>query len=147
MLTGRTAVTTDGDTYYYYFNKAGNTNTAGDFGMALTSTVKDGYLYGKNGRCLAAEDGNSFAVYEVSNIGKYNDGTGLYEIKLPGKTGGTEKVIDSTIPDEAKKADVDAAYIVVSKTGRIKQSGTATIDGIKYTIKNYKVVNTNAIDN
>ena len=147
MLTGRTAVTTDGDTYYYYFNKAGNTNTAGDFGMALTSTVKDGYLYGRNGRCLAAEDGNSFAVYEVSNIGKYNDGTGLYEIKLPGKTGGTEKVIDSTIPDEAKKADVDAAYIVVSKTGRIKQSGTATIDGIKYTIKNYKVVNTNAIDN
>ena len=42
--------------------------------------------------------------------------------------------------------DMDAAYVIVSRSGRIKQNGTATIDGIKYKIDKYKVVNSEVID-
>ncbi len=153
LMTGRTAVTKDGETFYYYFNKTGNQNTAVNYGKALTSTVKDGYLYGKDGRCLTADDGNSYALYKVTDIWEdhYETATDLDNddhtavqrkgIKIAGKTGAAS-IIDGVKPTD----DVDDAYVVVSQSGRIKQSGTATIDGIRYTIKDYKVTNTKAID-
>ena len=134
LMTGRTAVTKDGETFYYYFNKTGNQNTATNYGKALTSTVKDGYLYGKDGKCLTADDGNSYAVYAVADISASG-------IEVFGKTGD-----DRVITVDAPNADMDAAYVIVSKSGRIKQNGTATIDGIKYKIDKYKVVNSEVID-
>ena len=153
LMTGRTAVTKDGETFYYYFNKTGNQNTAVNYGKALTSTVKDGYLYGRDGRCLTADDGNSYALYRVDAIeeGHYATTTDLPSTTVTTKTPGIKiatktTIIDSNVPDEAQKNGVDAAYVVVSQSGRIKQSGTATIDGVRYTIKDYKVINTKAID-
>ncbi|MCI9048620.1 MAG: hypothetical protein HFG71_15475, partial [Hungatella sp.] len=155
LMTGRTAIEEDGETFYYYFNKTGNQNTAEDYSRALTSTVKDGYLYGTSGRCLTADNGNTYAIYRVADIAEthyYNssdkllatagaDNTTGFGIKISGKTGATS-IIDTTFD----QAQVDAAYVVVSQSGRIKQSGTATIDGVRYTIKDYKVTNTKAID-
>ncbi len=67
--------------------------------------------------------------------------TPVQGIKIAGKSGATS-IIDTDYDSTA----VDGAYVVVSQSGRIKQSGTATIDGVRYTIKNYKVTNTKAID-
>ena len=152
LMTGRTAVTEDGETFYYYFNKTGNQNNSENYGKALVSTVKDGYLYGTNGRCLTADNGNSYAVYKVDDIkGDHylnakdmpteTETTPVQGIKIAGKSGATS-IIDTDYDSTA----VDGAYVVVSQSGRIKQSGTATIDGVRYTIKNYKVTNTKAID-
>ena len=155
LMTGRTAIEEDGETFYYYFNKTGNQNTAEDYGRALTSTVKDGYLYGKSGRCLTADNGNTYAIYRVADIAETHyqngsdkvltaagaDNTPGFGIKISGKTGAAS-IIDTTFDS----TQVDGAYVVVSQSGRIKQSGTATIDGVRYTIKDYKVTNTKAID-
>ena len=127
-------MTKDGETFYYFFNKSGNQNSADDYGKALTATVKDGYLYGRDGRCLTADDGNSYAVYAVADISAAG-------IEVFGKTGD-----DRVITVDAPNADMDAAYVIVSRSGRIKQNGTATIDGIKYKIDKYKVVNSEVID-
>ena len=150
-MTGRTAVTKDGETFYYYFNKTGNQNTSADYGVALHSTVKDGYLYGKDGRCLTNDDGNSYSVYKVADIGENHhvnsdDRTGATEfgIKLSGKSGDTSIITTDAHADAV--AGIGDTCVVVSKSGRIKQSGTATIDGIRYTIKDYKVINTKAVD-
>lgn len=138
LMTGRTAVTKDGETFHYYFNKSGNTNDATNYGKALTSEVKDGYLYGRDGRCVTADDGNAYAIYAVEAVG--NDAE---EIKLPG-----DKVINDDIPGTTNTQDdaMNGAYVIVSRTGRIKQSGTATIDGVRYTIKDYKVTGQRVID-
>ena len=135
LMTGRTAVTKDGETFYYYFNKTGNSNNATNYGKALVSAVKDGYLYGRDGRCLTADDGNSYAIYRVSDVAT----NGVITIN----PGANAKTITTDAPDNSA---VTTAYIVVSKTGRIKQSGTATIDGVKYTISNYKVTDSKVID-
>ncbi len=156
LMTGRTAVTKDGETFYYYFNKSGNQNTATNYGKALTSTVKDGYLYGRDGKCLTADDGNSYALYRVSDIKEnhYETATDLQNstnnavqtegIKIAGKSGASSIITDAPHPDTT--AAVNDVYVVVSQSGRIKQSGTATIDGVRYTIKDYKVIDNVAID-
>ena len=157
LMTGRTAVTKDGETFYYYFNKSGNQNTSANYGVALTSTVKDGYLYGRNGRCLTNDDGNSYTVYKVDDIAELHwantadtdpeDGTTpVNGIKLSGKSTVITNAVHDDASDEVKAEGTSNTCIVVSKSGRIKQSGTATIDGIRYTIKDYKVINTKAVD-
>ena len=158
LMTGRTAVTKDGETFYYYFNKSGNQNTTGSYGKALTSTVKDGYLYGKDGSCLTADDGNSYAVYRVSDLAEAHfdnatdsnneEGTlaSVNGIKLAGKSGAGSIITTAPHADTVDGSRIEEAFVVVSKSGRIKQNGTATIDGIKYSIKDYKVVNTTPID-
>ena len=106
MQTGRTAITVDGDTYYYYFSKDSTYP-----GYAYTNVVKDGYLYGQDGKCVVADDGNSYMEYI-----------------LP------ENVIDMSKKDGtffAKTGD----SVIVSRTGKVKTTGTVTIDGTKYTIK------------
>ena len=61
-------------------------------------------------------------------------------IKLVGKTG-----VASVITDEAPEGMSDA-FVIVSRSGRIKQNGTATIDGIRYKLDGYKVTNMDVID-
>ena len=108
MQTGRTAITKDGETYYYYFSKDSKYP-----GYAYTNAVQDGYLYGSDGKCIMAEDGNSYMLYtlptDIYNRNKKNaDGTPV-------------------VLEEGKS-------VIVSRTGKIKTSGTATIDGVKYTV-------------
>ena len=108
MQTGRTAITKDGDTYYYYFSKDSKYP-----GYAYTNAVQDGYLYGADGRCVVAESGNSHMVYV-----------------LP------ENVTIMSKKEDGHLLTISAGdAVIVSRTGKIKTSGTVTIDGVKYTIK------------
>ena len=116
MQTGRTAITKDGETYYYYFSKDSTYP-----GYAYTNAIQDGYLYGADGKCVVAEAGNSHMVYvlphSVMIINKKDKDTGLPKTISAGSS------------------------VVVSRTGKVKTSGTITIDGVKYTIdsSNYTV--------
>ena len=122
MQTGRVAVTQEGETSYYYFEK---NSKAADYGKAYTNAIKDGYLYGADGKCVVAEDNNSYEVYQL-----------------------TEAV---AIKDSVNGKEVPAnEYVVVSKTGKVKKNGTVTIDGVKYTIgggdRPYQVTDTKVLD-
>ena len=108
MQTGRTAITKDGDTYYYYFSKDSKYP-----GYAYTNAVQDGYLYGADGRCVVAESGNSHMVYVLPETVQI----------MSKKENGQQKTI------------AGGSAVIVSRTGKIKTSGTVTIDGVKYTIK------------
>lgn len=109
METGKTTITYDGDSYSYYFR---------DNGSAYTNIVKSNSAYDDLGVCIDASDGNSNSIKEISTIGL--DSTGTYRLEIEGK-----KYTEGTI--------------VVSSSGKIKKSGTVTIDGTKYIIENYVV--------
>ena len=122
MQTGRVAVTQDGETSYYYFEK---NSKAADYGKAYTNAIKDGYLYGNNGKCVVAEDGNSYEVYHL---------------------GETVTIKDSVNGDVVPSG----SDVVVSKTGKVKKNGSVTIDGVKYTIggnnQPYVITDTDVLD-
>ena len=80
-------------------------------GEAYVNEIQSNSAYGVNGVRLEAEDGNSYSLYHVGS-----------EI-LP-----TLKTSDGTY---------DAGTIAVSASGKVKKSGSVTIDGVKYTIKDY----------
>jgi hypothetical protein len=95
MITGKTTVTDDGETYNYYFDKT--------TGAAITNIVKDGIVYGPTGDRIDADDGNSNMVYTVGEAGiaysKAANGTGFVEgdriiVSSTGKlrTSGTVKI-------------------------------------------------------
>lgn len=109
METGKTTITYDGDNYSYYFR---------DNSGAYTNIVKSNSAYDDLGVCIDASDGNSNSIKEISTIGL--DSTGTYRLEIEGK-----KYTEGTI--------------VVSSSGKIKKSGTVTIDGTKYIIENYVV--------
>ena len=115
MQTGRVAVNQDGETSYYYFEKNSKAN---DYGRAYTNAIKDGYLYGKDGKCVVAEDNNSYEVCRIEEK--------------------TIRIRDGVKDDEIKYVELpekmEDLYVVVSKTGKVKKNGTVTIDGVKYTI-------------
>ena len=123
MQTGRVAITQDGETSYYYFEK---NSKADDYGRAYTNAIKDGYLYGRNGKCIVAEDGNSYEVYQLPEIVTIKDSV------------------------NSSKEIPEGASVVVSKTGKVKKNGTVTIDGVKYTIgggdRPYQVTDTKVLD-
>ncbi len=108
MQTGRTAITKDGETYYYYFSKDSKYP-----GYAYTDAVQDGYLYGSDGKCVVAESGNSHMVYV-----------------LPA----TVRVMNKKNKDGSQMFITEGSPVIVSRTGKIKTSGTVTIDGVKYFI-------------
>lgn len=95
MATGKTTVTKDGDSFYYYFRSNGT---------AYINAFVDGCIYGPDGRRYNAEDGSTNEVRPISNI----DG-------LDGVT-----------------------QVIVSRTGRVRRSGTVRIDGVKWTVNNYQ---------
>ena len=112
MQTGRTAITKDGEIFYYYFSK--DTNYPG---YAYTDMIQDGYLYGSDGKCVTADAGNSYTVYELPNpvwiMNKKDATTGIPSVEIPANS-----------------------RVIVSRTGKVKTGGTVTIDGVKYTIDN-----------
>ena len=115
MQTGRVAVTQEGETSYYYFEKNSKDS---NYGKAYTDAIKDGYLYGTDGKCVAAEDGNSYEVYTLTADVDVKDG--------------------SVSNNDTKKVSA-GARVVVSRTGKVKKNGSVTIDGIRYTINGYEI--------
>lgn len=95
MATGKTTVTKDGDSFYYYFRSNGT---------AYINAFVDGCIYGPDGTRLNAEDGSTNEVKQIVGI----DG------------------LDNV------------SQVIVSRTGRIRRSGTVRIDGVKWTVTNYQ---------
>ena len=60
MVTGKTAVTEDGDTNYYYFDSKQG-------GKALTNAIKDGIVYGKDGKRMDVDDDNSNQIKYIED--------------------------------------------------------------------------------
>ena len=83
-------------------------------GKAYTGQIKDSSLYDDMGVRLEADDGNSYEVIHIS------DQDYLEKVKI-----NTE--------------EYDAGTMVVSSSGKVKKSGTVTVDGTKYVISNYFV--------
>ena len=108
MQTGRTAITKDGETYYYYFSKDSKYP-----GYAYTDAVQDGYLYGSDGKCVVAESGNSHMLYILPE---------------------TVTVMNKKLANGSFMTIAAGDPVIVSRTGKIKTSGTVTIDGVKYFI-------------
>jgi hypothetical protein len=117
MATGKTTVTKDGETYYYYFDK---TN-----GYAIVNEVKDGIVYGVDGERVAADDGNSNMLVTLSEDLVYSKGTDTITVtdRVSGKVSTTNGI--------AKDND-----IIVSSTGKLRVSGTVKIDGVQYKVSN-----------
>ena len=101
MVTGKTAVTEDGDTDYYYFDSKRG-------GAALINTVKDGIIYGTDGKRMNADDGNSNQIKSVD--------VNLYDYK-------TGKVL---VPAGSE--------IIVTSAGKLRTSGTIKIEGDKFEV-------------
>ena len=101
MVTGKTAVTEDGDTDYYYFDSKRG-------GAALINTVKDGIVYGKDGKRVNADDGNSNQIRQVE--------ADLLDYK-------TGKVL---VPADSE--------IIVTSAGKLRTSGTIKIEGDKFEV-------------
>ena len=114
MLTGKVAVTDDGETFYYHFDKT--------TGKAYKNSVKDGILYGADGKRIAADDGNANMVYTTEDDIKVIKSNAVY----------TEIPADSEI--------------IVSSSGKVRTSGSVKIDGVRYTVENYIVTNVEVID-
>ena len=110
MMTGKVAVTKDGETDYYYFNKS--------TGAALTNVVKDGVVYGNDGKRIQADDGNSNEIVTLDYFTEYSKGT------------------DYVVLDDGTKVyGIDAgSQVIVSSTGKLRTSGTVKVDGVKYKI-------------
>ena len=101
MVTGKTTVVDDGETYYYYFDK----NT----GRAIENIVKDGVVYGADGERVDAEDGNTNAIVTLAEDTYYN------------------KKVGSTTCTYIKAG----SEVIVSSTGKLRTSGTIKVDGVK----------------
>lgn len=110
MMTGKQAVTDDGETYHYYFDK----NT----GKALTNVVIDGYLYGSDGKRMDADNGNA---NEIVSIGS--------EVEI--RKGSSNTVIDK-IPADSE--------VIVTANGKVKtsESGYTKVDGEQYKVIKHK---------
>ncbi len=137
MMTGRTAIEKDGETSYYYFSKDKTYP-----GYAYINAIQDGYLYGNDGRCITADDGNNYMVFNVTA-----------DIRIMNKakantSDGTRAVIEPTTTVTAKDGSTTTvnSRIIVSKTGKVRTSGTVTIDGVKYTVANSVVIDEQVVD-
>ena len=108
MQTGKTTVTEDGESNYYYFDSTGK---------AYANMIADNSLYKANGTRVDSED-SSKTVYEI-NSSEFTD-----TITVKGST--------SITLEEGDR-------VIVSSSGKLKKSGTVTIDGTKYTVSDYVV--------
>ena len=117
MVTGKAAVTDDGETYYYHFDKT--------TGKAYTAGVKDSILYGEDGKRIAADDGNANMVYTLD-----------FDAELYGSS--VDAASNGTIPAGKE--------VIVSSSGKIRKSGSVKIDGVRYTVENYIVTDSVVVD-
>lgn len=109
MATGKTTVTFDGESYYYYFQKNG---------QAYTNMIVDNALYKANGTRLSSDE--SREIYRLTE----DDVSG--EVRVSN---------NAAIKLEA------GDRVAVSSSGALRKSGSVTIDGTKYIVKDYKVTN------
>ncbi len=112
MAKGKTSVVYDGDTYNYYFQKDGS---------AYRMYIADGILYDGFGERVDAEDGNTYEVIELSRIAAFDSDT---VVNIKGDKNATLSL------DER---------VIVNSSGKVKKAGTVKIDGIKYTVDNYRI--------
>ena len=101
MITGKTAVTDDGETNYYYFDSKRG-------GAALVNMVKDGIVYGTDGRRMDADDGNANQIREIDE---------------PLRDAKTGKIM---VPAGSK--------IVVTSAGKLRTNSNVKIEGDKFDI-------------
>ena len=118
MVTGKTTVVDDGETYYYYFDKT--------TGRAINNEVKDGVVYGPDAERIDAEDGNNNWIYDVTEDITYNKSKATADDTATGT-----KVIKA------------GSRIIVSASGKLRTSGTVKVDGVKYKV----VPASNYVDN
>ena len=111
MVTGKTTVEDDGETYNYYFDKT--------TGRAITAVVKDGVVYGEDGDRIDAEDGNTNAIVSVD-----------YPIAY------SKSKVDVVINGKTVKGIPANHEFIVSSSGKLRTSGTVKVDGVKYQINN-----------
>ena len=100
MLTKRQAVTTDGETSYYYF---------ADDGHAYQNTMIDNVVYGADGKRIQAEDGNTYAIVDI--LTDVKDKAGKVVIK-----GGSQIIVNSTgkVTKRGTKRTVDGLKCTVT---------------------------------
>ena len=84
-------------------------------GAAYTNILKDSSLYDGYGVKVTADDGNSYSVINVDD----------------------DKFRGEAV--EIKGAKYATGTIIVTTSGKMKKSGTVTIDGVKYHLDNYFV--------
>lgn len=106
METGKVSINYDGEVYYYNFEKGS--------GKAYTNAIVDGCLYDKNGVRYDADESKEVLPLSSDHF-------------------------DADIRDNKKARLIDLsvwgdAEVVVSSSGKIKKSGTVTIDGEKITV-------------
>lgn len=114
METGKVTVNYDGENYYYNLRKKNTPN--GMVGMAYTNAIVDNCLYDMNGVRINADESR-----ELYDIGASDD----FDRAI---TNDKDEVIFTLA--EARAAD----GVIVSSSGKVKKSGTVTIDGTKYKI-------------
>ena len=94
-------------------------------GKAVTDQVKGGALYNHEGLRKDAEEGS----WQIVTIGDVMDGVSIVSDKDAVTTDGVKNAV-------GKKYKFNATdRIIVSASGRVKESGSVTIDGTKYYIK------------
>ena len=109
MVTGKTTVVDDGETYNYYFDKS--------TGRAITAIVKDGVVYGDDGDRIQADDGNSNEIVSVDYAIAYS-----------------KSKVDVVIDGKTVKGIPANSRFIVSSSGKLRTSGTVKVDGIRYQV-------------
>ena len=109
MVTGKTTVVDDGETYNYYFDKS--------TGRAITAIVKDGVVYGDDGDRIQADDGNSNEIVSVDYAIAYS-----------------KSKVDVVIDGKTVKGIPAHSRFIVSSSGKLRTSGTVKVDGIRYQV-------------
>jgi len=104
MMTGKITLEEDAEVFNYCFDKAGK---------AYANAIKNGVLYGEDGKRIQAEDGNKYEIITTSAAITYYD-----------KTVSNQYV---TIPANST--------LLVNASGKIRTStGNVTIEDIKYLV-------------
>ena len=112
----------------YYFNK-------GD------GSVKGQMMTGKQ---TVTYDGDDYAYYFDSNgeayLGALVDGS-IYDgdgVRVESEDGNALFNVEMDIKDKKGKVVIPTgSQVIIGTSGKVKKSGTVTIDGIKYTVKDY----------
>ncbi len=123
MQTGKKTVEIDGDKEYFYFQKDGS---------AYTSIVKDGVVYGNDGKRIDADNGSSWDTYTTEYDIEYSKGTaGVSVINTDGSTRSVATGSTAT----AVKGIPAGTQIIISSSGKLKTSGSVKIDDYWYKIQ------------
>ncbi|MEG0688705.1 MAG: hypothetical protein RR466_08450, partial [Hungatella sp.] len=114
----------------YYFNKEGE-STKGQMATGKTTVTYDGenyyYNFAKNGLAHTDEIVDGYLYKSNGTRVNADEGNMIYPL-------GAETTVKK---GQAKTTLPLGTPVVVSSAGKVKQSGTVTIDGSKYIVKDY----------